>query len=165
VIFSVREETMAHHATVLWRRGDQPFTDRHYSRGHVWRFDEGVEVPASASPLVVPRHSVAAAVDPEEAFVASLSSCHMLFFLDLAARAGFRIDSYEDAATGEMAKNEAGKLYVAKVTLNPTISFSGDRRPSAAEIAALHHRSHEECFIASSVRSEVVTATVPPRFA
>jgi organic hydroperoxide reductase OsmC/OhrA len=158
---------MAHtyRATVLWQRGDQPFTDNKYTRGHVWRFDEGVEVPASSSPSVVPGYSVAAAVDPEEAFVASLSSCHMLFFLSFAARAGFRIDRYEDAAVGEMAKNQAGKLYVAKVTLNPRIVFSGDKRPSEADIAALHHRSHEECFIASSVKTEVVTAVVPPQFA
>jgi organic hydroperoxide reductase OsmC/OhrA len=158
---------MAHiyRATVLWRRSDQAFTDRKYSRGHVWRFDEGVEVPASSSPLVVPNHSVTAAVDPEEAFVASLSSCHMLFFLDLASRAGFRIDAYEDAAVGEMAKNEHSKLIVAKVTLNPAVTFSGDKRPTEAEIAALHHKSHEECFIANSVKTEVVTAIVPPRFA
>jgi organic hydroperoxide reductase OsmC/OhrA len=155
----------AYRATVLWRRSDQPFVDRRYSRGHVWRFDEGVEVPASSSPLVVPNHSVAAAVDPEEAFVASLSSCHMLFFLDFASRAGFRIDSYEDAAVGEMGKDANGKLYVAKVTLNPVITFSGAKRPSEAEIAALHHSSHAECFIANSVRTEVVTAAVPPRFA
>jgi organic hydroperoxide reductase OsmC/OhrA len=155
----------AYRATVLWRRGDQAFTDRRYSRGHVWRFDEGVEVPASASPLVVPNHAVAAAVDPEEAFVASLSSCHMLFFLDFASRAGFRIDAYEDSAVGEMAKNEHGKPIVAKVTLNPAITFSGDARPSEADIAALHHKSHEECFIANSVKTEVVTAAVPPRFA
>jgi organic hydroperoxide reductase OsmC/OhrA len=158
---------MAHvyRATVLWRRGDQAFTDNKYSRGHVWRFDEGIEVPASSSPFVVPNYSLAAAVDPEEAFVASLSSCHMLFFLMFAGRAGFRIDAYEDAAVGEMAKNERGKLVVAKVTLNPAITFSGDKRPSEAEIAALHHKSHEECFIANSVKTEVVTAIVPPRFA
>jgi organic hydroperoxide reductase OsmC/OhrA len=155
----------AYRATVLWRRGDQPFLDRRYSRGHVWRFDEGIEVPASSSPFVVPDHSLAAAVDPEEAFVASLSSCHMLFFLDFASRAGLRIDSYEDAAVGEMAKDANGKLYVAKVTLNPAITFSGDKRPSEAEIAALHHRSHAECFIANSVKTEIVTAVVPPRFA
>jgi organic hydroperoxide reductase OsmC/OhrA len=155
----------AYRAMVLWRRGDQPFVDHKYSRGHVWRFDEGVEVPASSSPFVVPNHSIAAAVDPEEAFVASLSSCHMLFFLNFAARAGLRIDSYEDAAIGEMAKNEAGKLYVAKVTLAPRIVFSGDKRPSESDIAALHHKSHEECFIANSVRTEIVTAVVPPQFA
>lgn len=158
---------MAHvyRATVLWRRSDQPFTDNRYSRGHVWRFDDGVEVPASSSPFVVPNFSVAAAVDPEEAFIASLSSCHMLFFLNFAARAGFRIDTYEDAATGEMGKDERGKLYVAKVTLAPRIVFSGDKRPGEADIAALHHRSHAECFIANSVKTEVVTATVPPQFA
>ena len=155
----------AYRATVLWRRGDQPFTDRRYSRGHVWRFDEDLEVPASSSPFVVPNHSVAAAVDPEEALVASLSSCHMLFFLDFASRAGFRIDAYEDAAVGEMGKDERGKLIVARVTLNPGIVFSGDKRPSEADIAALHHKSHEECFIANSVKTEIVTAIVPPRFA
>jgi organic hydroperoxide reductase OsmC/OhrA len=155
----------AYRAIVLWRRGEETFTDNKYSRGHVWRFDDGVEVPASSSPFVVPNFSVAAAIDPEEAFVASLSSCHMLFFLSFAARAGFQIDSYKDAAVGEMAKNEHGKLYVAKVTLNPSIVFSGAKHPSEAEIAALHHKSHEECFIANSVRTDVVTATIPPRFA
>ena len=155
----------AYRATVLWRRGDQAFTDNRYSRAHVWRFDEGLEVPASSSPFVVPNHSLAAAVDPEEAFVASLSSCHMLFFLSFAARAGFQVDSYEDQARGEMAKNEAGKLYVARVTLHPTIVFSGDKRPTEADLAHLHHRSHEECFIANSVKTEVVTEIVPPRFA
>jgi organic hydroperoxide reductase OsmC/OhrA len=155
----------AYRATVLWRRGDQSFADNKYSRAHVWRFDEGVEVPASSSPFVVPRYSVEAAIDPEEAFVASLSSCHMLFFLSFAARAGFTIDSYEDEARGEMAKNDAGKLYVARVTLHPAIAFSGDERPTEADIAALHHKSHEECFIANSVKTEVVTEVVPPRFA
>ena len=159
---------MAHlyHATVAWQRKDsEPFLDNRYSRGHVWRFDEGVEVPASSSPLVVPRNSVAAAVDPEEAFVASLSSCHMLFFLNFAALAGFRIDAYEDPAMGEMGKNEAGKAIVAKVTLRPRITFSGDKRPGAADLERLHHKSHEECFIANSVVTEVVTEIVPPVFA
>jgi organic hydroperoxide reductase OsmC/OhrA len=155
----------AYRATVLWRRGDQSFTDNRYSRGHVWRFDGDIEVPASSSPFVVPNYSVSRAVDPEEAFVASLSSCHMLFFLSFAARAGFIIDSYEDEARGEMAKNAAGKLFVSKVTLRPIIVFSGDKRPGEADIAALHHRSHEECFIANSVKTEVVTDIVPPRFA
>ena len=155
----------AYRATVLWRRGDQSFTDNRYSRGHVWRFDGDIEVPASSSPFVVPNYSVARAVDPEEAFVASLSSCHMLFFLSFAARAGFIIDSYEDEARGEMAKNTAGKLFVSKVTLRPIIAFSGDKRPSEVDIASLHHRSHEECFIANSVKTEVVTDIVPPRFA
>jgi organic hydroperoxide reductase OsmC/OhrA len=158
---------MAHtyRATVLWHRGEQLFTDNKYSRGHLWRFDEGVEVPASSSPLVVPNYSVAAAVDPEEAFVASLSSCHMLFFLSFAARAGLCIDRYEDEAIGEMAKNESGKLFVAKVTLRPRITISGDKRPSEAELTALHHKSHDECFIASSVKTDVVTEILPPTFA
>lgn len=159
------EAMMAHEykATVLWQRGAQDFTDNRYSRGHVWRFDGGIEVPASSSPLVVPKFSVAAAIDPEEAFVASLSSCHMLFFLSLAAAQGFRIDRYEDQAVGEMGKNAKGKLYVWKVTLHPDIVFSGDRHPGDSDVAALHHRAHEECFIASSVLTEVTTATMPVR--
>jgi organic hydroperoxide reductase OsmC/OhrA len=101
------------------------------------------------------------AVDPEEAFVAALSSCHMLFFLAFAAKAGFVVDSYEDRALGVMTKNEKGKLFVSKVTLDPRIAFSGNKRPSQEDIAALHHRSHEECFIANSVRAEVVVAGMP----
>jgi organic hydroperoxide reductase OsmC/OhrA len=149
-------------ATVRWTRDGAAFTDQKYSRGHVWRFDGGVEVPASSAPASVPLpYSRAEAVDPEEAFVASLSSCHMLFFLFLAAKAGFVVDSYEDHAVGVMTKNERGKLFVSKVTLDPKIAFSGDKRPSPEEIAGLHHRSHEECFIANSVRTEVVVAGLP----
>ncbi len=156
---------MAHEyrATVCWTREDgAAFTDGRYSRGHVWRFDGGVEVPASSAPTSVPLpYSRAEAVDPEEAFVASLSSCHMLFFLFFAAKAGFVVDSYEDHALGVMTKNERGKLFVSKVTLDPRIAFSGGRRPSPEEIAELHHRSHEECFIANSVLTEVVVAGLP----
>ena len=155
---------MAHEykATVRWTRDGAAFTDQKYSRGHVWRFDGGVEVPASSAPTSVPLpYSRVEAVDPEEAFVASLSSCHMLFFLFLAAKAGFVVDSYEDHALGVMTKNERGKLFVSKVTLDPRIAFSGGRRPSPEEIAELHHRSHEECFIANSVRTEVVVAGLP----
>ena len=155
-------------ATVRWNRTEsaEGFAKGQYSRAHEWAFDGGAVVPASASPHVVPAPwSNAAGVDPEEAFVASLASCHMLFFLDFASRAGFRIDSYEDAATGEMGKDGQGKLMVAKVTLSPRIVFSGDKRPSDADIAALHHKSHEECFIANSVKTEIVTATIPPQFA
>jgi organic hydroperoxide reductase OsmC/OhrA len=149
-------------ATIRWTRDGAAFTDQKYSRGHVWRFDGGVEVPASSAPTSVPLpYSRADAVDPEEAFVASLSSCHMLFFLFLAAKAGFVVDSYEDHALGVMTKNERGKLFVSKVTLDPRIAFSGDKRPAPEEIAELHHRSHEECFIANSVRSEVVVAGLP----
>jgi organic hydroperoxide reductase OsmC/OhrA len=152
---------MAHEyrADVVWTRGDQPFVDRRYSRAHVWRFDGGVEVPASSSPLSVKLPlSRADAVDPEEALVAALSSCHMLFFLDFAARAGFVVDRYQDAAVGVMTKNERGKPFISKVTLNPTVVFAGAKRPSHEEIDGLHHRAHEECYIANSVRAEVVVA-------
>jgi organic hydroperoxide reductase OsmC/OhrA len=143
-------------ATVAWTRGDQVFTDGRYSRGHVWRFDGGVEVPAASSPHVVkPPLSPENAVDPEEAFVASLSSCHMLFFLDFARHAGFRIDSYEDRAEGVLAKDAGGRMAMTVVTLRPKAAFSGDKLPTREEIDALHHRSHEACFIASSVKSEV----------
>lgn len=145
-----------YHATVQWKRDDAPFTDNRYSRGHIWRFDEGVEVVASSSPLHVPVGSVAAAVDPEEAFVASLSSCHMLFFLHLAARRGFVIEDYTDKAVGTMTKNEHGKDFISKVALNPHVTFQGDARPGEEDVAALHHRAHQECFIANSVKSEVV---------
>jgi organic hydroperoxide reductase OsmC/OhrA len=156
---------MAHEyrATVTWKReGGAAFTDQRYSRGHTWSFDGGITVPGSSSPHSVKLpYSVAEAIDPEEAFVAALSSCHMLFFLSFAAKAGFVVDSYEDHASGIMEKNSQGKLFVSKVTLDPRIAFSGARRPSADEIAELHHRSHEECFIANSVKSEVVVAGLP----
>jgi organic hydroperoxide reductase OsmC/OhrA len=149
-------------ATVDWRRGEAVFTDGRYSRSLVWRFDGGVEVPASSSPSVVRVPlSRADAVDPEEAFVASLSSCHMLFFLDFAHRAGFRVDSYVDAAEGTMTKNAAGKLFVSRVILRPDAAFSGDKRPTDADVAALHHHAHEECFIANSVLTEVVVEPRP----
>lgn len=143
-------------ATIRWERGDQPFTDGRYSRGHVLAFD-GLEVPGSSSPFSVRVPlSREDAVDPEEGLVASASSCHMLFFLDFARRAGFRVDRYEDAATGEMGPNEAGKLYVARVTLNPAVTFSGAKTPTQAEYDTLHHRTHEECYIGHSIRAEMV---------
>jgi organic hydroperoxide reductase OsmC/OhrA len=150
---------MAEHlykATVSWRRGDGEFAKGRYSRGHTWRFDGGIEVPASASPQVVPKpYVVEAAVDPEEAFIASLSSCHMLTFLDLARRAGFVIESYEDEAEGVMAKNAAGKYWISRVTLRPRIAWGGDKQPSQDDLARLHHVAHEECFIANSVKTDV----------
>lgn len=127
-----------------------------YTRGHTWEFDGGVTVPASSSPQVVPRFSVEAAVDPEEALVASVSSCHMLTFLYLAARAGFNIAAYTDNAVGEMAKTPAGKEWVAKITLDPQIELLGDTVPTAEELAKLHHDAHEMCYIANSIRSEIV---------
>jgi organic hydroperoxide reductase OsmC/OhrA len=144
-------------ARIHWQRGTAVFTDSRYSRAHTWRFDGGVEVPASSSPYVV-RVPLSAenAVDPEEALVASLSSCHMLFFLSFAATRGFRIDDYADDAVGVMGKNAAGRTAMLRVTLRPRVRFSGERLPSREEQLALHHRAHEECFIANSVTTEVL---------
>ena len=143
-------------ATIRWRRGDQPFTDNRYSRAHSWIFDGGVEVPASSSPHVVPLPwSKADAVDPEEAFVASLSSCHMLWFLSIAAARGYCVDGYVDAAEGAMAKNAAGRVAMTTVTLRPDVAFSGHPAPTADEIVGMHEEAHEACFIANSVKTEV----------
>ncbi|MGV3590065.1 MAG: OsmC family protein [Gammaproteobacteria bacterium] len=143
-------------AEVLWFRGDQAFTDNRYSRRHTLRFDGGVEVPGSSSPHVVPvPMSDPVAVDPEEAFIASLSSCHMLWFLSIAARRKFCVDRYFDAATGLMEKNVAGKLFISVVTLRPEVQFSGERQPTRDEIHQMHHEAHEECFIANSERTEI----------
>lgn len=148
----------SYEATIRWTRGDAVFTDGRYSRGHVWAFD-GIEIPGSSAPssVRVPL-SRADAVDPEEALVAAASSCHMLFALDLARRAGFRVDSYEDAAVGEMTPNAAGKLFISRITLNPVMTFSGDKRPTPEEVETLHHRAHEECYVAHSLRAEIVIA-------
>ena len=144
-------------AEIRWLRGEQKFTDNRYSRAHSWRFDGGVTVPASSSPSVVPLPlSDPTAVDPEEAFVASLSSCHMLWFLSLAAKQGYTVDSYADDATGVMAKNAAGRLAMTTVTLRPLVVFSGAKLPDHAALEALHHAAHGECFLASSVRTEIV---------
>ena len=145
-------------ATIAWQRGgDEKFTDNRYSRAHTWSFDGGIAVPASSAPSSVRLpFSVEEAVDPEEALVASASSCHMLTFLYVAANAGFVIDRYEDSALGVMTKNERGKLFVSKITLRPDIAFGGDKKPSVEELASLHHRAHEECYIANSILSEVV---------
>jgi organic hydroperoxide reductase OsmC/OhrA len=153
-----------HQAIVEWNRGDARFTDNRYSRGHRWRFDGGVEVPASASPHIVPvPMSVPAAVDPEEALVAALSSCHMLFFLSLAAGRGLVVDSYRDEAIGTMTKDAGGKLAMTKVVLRPDVRYGGAKRPSRADEDALHHQAHEECFIARSVRTVVTCEPVGPR--
>jgi organic hydroperoxide reductase OsmC/OhrA len=147
----------AHEATVRWQRNDQKFTDNRYSRAHTWDFDGGAQVAASASPSIVPLPmSVAANVDPEEALVAAASSCHMLFFLSFAAAAGFVVDAYVDRACGFMDKNAAGKTAMTRIVLRPEITFAGERRPSAQELDDLHHRSHEECFIANSLKAEIV---------
>ena len=145
-----------HTALIRWSVGDADFLGKRYSRAHSWTFDGGAVVPGSSSPHVVPvPMSDPHAVDPEEAFVAALSSCHMLWFLDIAARAGFRVDSYEDAAEGRMGRNAAGKLVVDVVTLRPHVRFAGERVPDATTLAALHHEAHEECFLANSVRCQI----------
>jgi organic hydroperoxide reductase OsmC/OhrA len=143
-------------ATIEWRRDGAKFSDNRYSRAHTWRFDGGLTVPGSSSPHVVRApYSDPAAVDPEEAFVASVSSCHMLWFLLLAVKAGLIVDSYSDEAVGVMEKNLEGKLAITRITLRPKIVFAGAKSPSAAEIDALHHKAHEECFIANSVRTAI----------
>jgi organic hydroperoxide reductase OsmC/OhrA len=142
--------------TVRWERNGAVFSDRRYSRAHVWAFDGGIEVKASASPLVVRApFSDVNAVDPEEAFVASVSSCHMLFFLDYAAQAKFVVDGYEDVATGTMGKTAEGRDFVATIVLAPRIRFSGAVQPTTDAIAVLHERAHRDCFIANSVTTEI----------
>jgi organic hydroperoxide reductase OsmC/OhrA len=151
-----------HTATIRWQRGDAVFIDQRYSRAHTWAFDGGAVVPASSSPHVVRTPmSDASAVDPEEAFVASLSSCHMLWFLDIACRAGWRVDSYDDEASGHMGRNADGKVVVDVVTLRPRVRFSGPRVPDRAALERLHHEAHAECFLANSVKCQVRCEVVP----
>ncbi len=148
---------MAHRYTseVIWSLDEGDFAGNTYSRGHLWRFDGGIEVPGSASPTIVPLpHSVEAAIDPEEAFVAALSSCHMLWFLDLARQAGHVVTRYEDEAEGEMERIGKGRLAITRVTLRPRIMFEGTP-PDAAALDDLHHRAHDNCFIANSVTTEI----------
>ena len=148
-------------ATVKWQRAGQDFLDDSYSRGHTWEFDGGLHVPASASPQVVPLpKSVAENVDPEEAFIASLSSCHMLFFLAIARYQGYTVDNYTDCALGQMAKNDQGRLAMMKVVLRPKVVFSGDRCPTSAQIDEIHQQAHEQCFIANSVKTEIIIEPV-----
>jgi organic hydroperoxide reductase OsmC/OhrA len=151
-----------HRAIIDWKRDEGEFLRGKYSREHTWTFDGGVTVPASSAPASVPvPYSNPANVDPEEAFVASISSCHMLTFLHFAYRAGFVVDSYRDEAVGVMTKNEKGASWVSSVALHPQI-FYGGKAPNAEEEAHLHHQAHEQCFIANSVKTEIaVTAPVP----
>jgi organic hydroperoxide reductase OsmC/OhrA len=145
-------------AAIPWK-SDSPenFTKNRYTRGHTWSFDGGIEVPASSSPHAVRvPFSVEAAVDPEEALVASAASCHMLTFLWIAAQKGFRIDSYEDNAVGEMSEADGGKQWVSKITLDPKIEWAGETRPTAEEIDSMHHAAHDGCYIANSIKSEIV---------
>jgi organic hydroperoxide reductase OsmC/OhrA len=143
-------------AQLVWERGTQDFPSNKYSRRHRISFDGGASVLGSSSPSVVPVPlSDPAGVDPEEAFVASLSSCHMLWFLYFAARGGFVIDRYEDNPTGVMERNAERRMVITVVTLRPKIAFSGDKQPTAEELDQLHHKAHEECNIANSVKTEV----------
>jgi len=144
-----------HKATIAWKRGDKQFQYETYSRDHTWTFEGGVEVPASAAPAFLGSEE---RVDPEEAFVASASSCHMLTFLALAARKRLVVERYTDAAVGFLEKNEDGKLAITRIELRPKITFGGSGAPSAEEIERLHHLAHENCFIANSVRTEIAVA-------
>ena len=145
-----------HKAIIKWKRTGPDFLKGRFSREHTWTFDGGVTVTASASPSVVSAPwSSAAGVDPEEAFVAAISSCHMLTYVWLASRQGFVVDGYEDEAVGVMAKNEKGVPWVSALTLNPKITYSGDKLPTAADEERLHHEAHEQCFIAQSVKTAV----------
>ncbi|MFC1664179.1 OsmC family protein [Pseudomonadota bacterium] len=149
-------------AKVSWHRdSSEDYIDNKYSRGHDWEFDGGLKVPASSSPKVVPLpYSVEEYVDPEEAFIASLSSCHMLFFLSIAAKRKFVIDEYIDHAVGVVEKDDDGKFSMTRVTLAPKIVFSGDSPPTYEQLESMHHLSHQQCFIANSVKTEVITKII-----
>ncbi|WP_211441777.1 OsmC family protein [Collimonas humicola] len=145
-----------HIATVAWERGAAAFVDNRYSRAHQWQFDGGAVVPASSSPHVVRAPlSDPANVDPEEAYVAALSSCHMLWFLDIARSAGYLVERYVDNAQGHMRRGADGKSWVALVELLPAVTFGGAKVPDDAVLEHLHHKAHEECFLARSVKSEI----------
>ncbi len=147
-------------ASISWNRNDQNFIDQKYSRAHQWEFDGGVIVPASASPHIVPLpYSVEANIDPEEAFVASISSCHMLFFLDISSKKKLLVDSYIDDAEGILEKDADGKLAMTRVILNPDVRFSG-KQPSEDALHKIHHLAHQECFIANSVKTVVTVKGV-----
>ena len=144
-----------HGARISWR-ADGNFPSGDYSRAHDWTFDGGQQVRASSSPSVVPEpKSDPFGVDPEEALVAAVSSCHMLWFLSLAQGQGFDVSSYDDDAAGEMGRVGAGRFALTRIVLRPAIAFVGDQ-PDAAELASLHHEAHERCFIANSLRTEVI---------
>lgn len=145
-----------HHATIRWKNQGPDFLKGHYSREHTWSFDGGITLPASPSPLVVPAPwSKPENVDPEEAFIAAVSSCHMLTFLWLASKAGHVVLSYEDEAVGVMKKNEKRVPWVSTITLHPHIVWEGNAPPQS-EIDRLHHDAHDQCFIANSIKTDVV---------
>lgn len=145
-----------HKAVIRWRHAGGEFLKGQYSREHTWTFDGGLTIAAAPSPHNVPAaYGNPANVDPEEAFVAAISSCHMLTFLFLTYRAGFRVESYEDAAVGRMQKDEAGRTWISHVTLHPKVVYGGERPPTPQEEAQLHHHAHEQCIIANSVKTAV----------
>lgn len=148
---------MPYKVTVFWKKNlDEVFVDNKYSRVHTWIFDGGIELAASSSPHIVPLPmSSESAVDPEEAFIASLSSCHMLWFLSTAVEKNIIVESYEDHAEGSLGKNEDGKLAMIKVTLKPKVIFNSKTTPSQEQLDELHHLAHEKCFIANSVKTEI----------
>ena len=144
-------------AKIDWAREGDDFGRGRYSRVHAWRFDGGIRVAASASPLVVPLpFSSEDAIDPEEALVAAAASCHMLSFLHVASKRGFVVERYDDEAEGIMEKNARGRYAITRITLRPRIVFAGARQPTAAELDALHHAAHDECYIANSISAEIV---------
>lgn len=147
-------------ATIEWNRGEQQFSDNKYSRAHEMIFDGGARVPASSSPLSVAEPmSIAANVDPEEMLVAAASSCHLLVFLYVACKKGFVVDSYLDDADGLMERNAAGRFAITRITLRPKITFSGARQPTASELESMHHAAHDDCYIANSIKAEIVVET------
>jgi organic hydroperoxide reductase OsmC/OhrA len=149
-----------HKATIHWQYSGTDFAKGKYSREHVWEFDGGISIAASPSPSVVlVPYSNPANVDPEEAFVAAVSSCHMMSFLYVASKAGVSVTSYRDEAVGVLTKNAAGKHWISKVTLHPIIAYGDATAPSEVQIQQLHHAAHEECYIANSIKTEVVVAT------
>jgi organic hydroperoxide reductase OsmC/OhrA len=145
-----------HKITLTWKRGDTPFEYQKYSRDHTWKFDGGHEMQASANPIYLGNPKF---VDPEEAFVASLSSCHMLTFLAIAAKKKFVLDEYMDDAVGHMEKNAEGRLAITRVTLSQRLKFSGEKQPTEQELQEMNHAAHEQCFIANSVKTEVTVET------
>jgi len=145
-----------HKAIISWKSTSPDFLKGKYSREHTWTFDGGMTLAASPSPSVVPvPYSNPSHVDPEEAFVAAVSSCHMLTYLYLASRQGFQVDSYHDEAIGVTNKNQSGATWVSEITLSPKITYSGERLPTPADEQRLHHLAHEQCFIANSIKTQV----------
>jgi len=153
---------MPYSVNILWEKNlDEVFVDRKYSRSHTWSFDGGIEIPASSSPHIVPvPMSNEFAVDPEEAFVAAVSSCHMLWFLSIAAEKNFIVESYEDNAIGVLGKNGEGKLAMTKITLKPMVNFNDTTVPTIEQVNELHRLAHEKCFIANSVKTDITIMVV-----